>query len=276
MPSATVARLLNLPPVRWARHRRFNRRFATPAGGGSCRGVYGSFSEAANSAPAQASLGYDTHDAAAMYRDRLDQVFSADYPVLYWLQRWLENVQHVVDLGGHVGVSYFAFRPLLPTIERLYWHVHDVPAVMAAGRLLAAERGASELTFADELADVPTVDVFLAAGSLQYLETSLGSLLQHLPTLPRRVLVNKTPTHPRHSFVTLQHIGVSYCPYRIHSTHALEAELAPLGYRCVDQWDNPDLTCVVPFERDAGPITYRGFAFERSGLPGTRDGASPS
>jgi putative methyltransferase (TIGR04325 family) len=263
MPSATVSRLLDLPPVRWARRRRFDRRFATPAGGGACRGVYASFAEAAESVPTRATIGYDTQDAAAMYRDRLNQVYAADYPVLYWLQRWLTAEQHVVDLGGHVGVSYYAFRPLLPEVPSLHWHVHDVPAVMASGRVLAGERGATELSFSEELATVPGVDLFLAAGSLQYLEPSLGALLRRLPALPKRVIVNKTPTHPRHSFVTLQHIGVSYCPYRIHSADALEADLAPLGYRCLDQWDNPDLTCVVPFERDAGPITYRGFAFER-------------
>jgi putative methyltransferase (TIGR04325 family) len=264
MPSATVSRLLDLPPVRWARRRRFDQRFATPAGGGACRGVYATFAEAARSAPSTSSLGYDSTDAASMYRDRLDRVFPSDYPVLYWLQRLMTDGAHVLDLGGHVGVSYHAFRPYLPTVSTVRWTVHDVAAVMAAGRALAVERQAAhELGFADALPDAAAADVFFAAGSLQYLEPTVDDLLRSLVALPRWVVINKTPTHPRRSFVTLQHIGVSYCPYRIHAAGAFPEWLAPLGYRCMDQWENPDLTCVVPFADDAGPITYRGYAFVR-------------
>jgi putative methyltransferase (TIGR04325 family) len=224
--------------------------------------MFASFAEAAQSAPT-ASLGYDSPEAASMYRDRLERPFAADYPVLYWLHRWLPAVRHVLDLGGHVGVSYYAFRPYLAEAAAMRWTVSDVPAVMAAGRALAEERGASELQFADELSATDPAELFLAAGSLQYLETPLSTILRSLRALPRYVLVNKLPTHATRGFVTLQHIGVSYCPYRITAAGAVAADLGALGYREVDNWTNPELTCIVPFEPTAAPITYRGCAFER-------------
>lgn len=260
----TLARLLDLAPVRALRRARFNARFATPSGGGACRGRFTSFAEALRSAPPSRAIGYDSAPAAGMYRDRLDHVFAADYPLLYWMQRVGRSTDQLIDFGGHVGVSHYAFGRYLGASMPARWTVCDVPAVVAAGTTLARERGARALAFVSQLAEAGAADVFLAAGSLQYLEPDCAALLGELPTLPRVVLVNKLPTHPTHSFVTLQHIGVGYCPYRITARSALAALLLPLGYALQDEWTNPDLTCIVPFEDDAGPITYRGYCFTRA------------
>lgn len=260
---SSLPAIFNLPPLRALRKARFEHRFATPAGGGACRGVFNSFAEAARSAPPMSSVGYDSPDAGAMYRDRLDRLFPSDYPAVYWLRRWGASLQHVVDFGGHVGVSYYAFRPYLDESALPAWTVCDVPAVASAGRALAVERGAVDLTFVEGLAEAAPASVFFAAGSLQYLEQPLPELLRQLPSLPPFVLVNKLPTHATRTFVTLQHIGVGYCPYRITAAEALIAQLAPLGYGLVDRWSNPDLTCVVPFEDNTAPIRYSGYAFAK-------------
>ncbi len=196
-----------------------------------------------------------------MYRDRLDQLFPSDYPVVYWLRRWAADIQQVLDVGGHVGVSYYAFRPYLVPEQLPQWTVCDVPSVVKAGIELARARNATDLTFVEHASEAAAASVVLAAGSLQYLQPSLPELLMSLPALPPYVLINKLPTHKRRTFATLQHIGVGYCPYRITAMDLPIDQLAPLGYQLEDRWTNPELSCDVPFEVDTGPITYRGYAF---------------
>lgn len=256
-------RVINAPLLRAAFKWRYDRQFESPEGTGACRGVFSTFAEAGASAPRQAPVGYDVAPAAQMYRDRLARLFPSDYPPLFWLREFLPRVSHVVDLGGHVGVSYYSYRRHLALPASLRWTVCDVPAVAEAGRALAATEGASALRFVSELREAGACEVLFANGSLQYIEPPLTTLLRSLPSLPRHVLVNKTPTHATRSFVTLQNIGVTYCPYRIAARDELPAALAPLGYRLVDTWENADLRCEVPFEHDAGPVTYVGYALTR-------------
>ena len=140
----------------------------------------------------------------------------------------------------------------------------DVPAVVESGAALAAEEGAADrLRFTTAFADASGADVLLAAGSLQYVETPLAELLGGLASPPAHILINKTPTHATREFVTLQNIGLAFCPYRIHRRDALPASLQAIGYELVDSWENADLRCEVPFHPDAGPIVYVGHYFRR-------------
>jgi len=90
-------------------------------------------------------------------------------------------------------------------------------------------------------------DVFLAAGSLQYLEASLGTILESLHTRPRHLLINKTPLVEGDSVVTLQGIGVSFCPYHLFNRRAFLEPLERLGYELVDSWENAEQSCQIPF-----------------------------
>jgi hypothetical protein len=76
-----------------------------------------------------------------MYRDRVKQVFPNDYPMMVWLSNALDDgARKLFDLGGHVGISYYADQPFLRYPPELSWRVCDVPAVAQAGRRLAARR----------------------------------------------------------------------------------------------------------------------------------------
>ena len=255
--------LLELPILRQLRRRRYDVLFGRVTGGGSFRGVFKDFDEAARSAPSNAPLGYDVQQAGEMYRDRMTRVFPSDYPALFWLRDRLPNARRVFDLGGHVGVSYYAYRRYVPFPAGLRWTVCDVPSVTAAGAALAREQEAHALDFTNVVGDASGCDILMAAGSLQYIETPFADQLRSLRELPGSILVNKLATHPRREFVTLQNIGITYCPYRISARDGFPETLAPLGYRLVDTWENPDLVCRVPFHADAGPISYVGYLFER-------------
>jgi putative methyltransferase (TIGR04325 family) len=265
MLTNTARQLLDAPIVRSLVKRRYDAFFSRAGSAGCYRGVFSSFDEAARSAPSQAPIGYDTAEAGQMYRDRMERVYSSDYPVLFWLRDVFRDGRRVFDLGGHVGVSFYAYERFLDYPADLRWTVCDVPAVVDAGAALARERGETRLDFTTSFADADGADVLSCAGSLQYIDEPIDSLLTDLERRPRHILINKTPTHATREFVTLQNIGVTYCPYRVFARAAIPESLVKLGYELVDTWENLDMGCYVPFRPDVNPVVYVGYYLRRRG-----------
>jgi len=240
----------------------YNRRFTQWPG--AYRGVFGSFEEARRSAPAKGRVGYDHTELARLYDSRLDRAFPSDYPLLFWLQQLVPQVSSVFDWGGHIGVSYYAYARYLKLPPQLRWIVADVPAIVEEGRALAASRGAVGLSFTSEFADCDGVDVFLANGSLQYVETPLAESLGRLKRRPPHLFVNKLPADGGASFVTLENTVHSFNPYRVFNRDAFVASISELGYKLVDTWETPDVTFSLPLHRERSLKAYSGFYFRRA------------
>jgi putative methyltransferase (TIGR04325 family) len=251
------------PGILAIRRRLYERSFARRQRVNMYRGVFDSFGAAARSAPPTKPLGYDNPAAAEMY-DEVNAPTLRDYPALFWLQRAVAAGQRAIfDLGGHVGIKYYAFRDRLAPSEPLRWQVCDVPAVVARGAQLAAAREAAEqLRFTSEWRDIAGADVVFASGSVQYLETPIGTMLAASAARPSYVIINNAALHPSRSFFTLNSIGVAFCPYRVQSEPELSAEIEALGYRRVDRWETPR-TFRIPFEPDYDMDYFVGLVFER-------------
>jgi putative methyltransferase (TIGR04325 family) len=263
-PLARLRRLVaNVPPIRAYRRRAYARAFAARERVNLYHGVYGSFEEAERSAPASKPTGYDNTASAQMYDADMSPTLR-DYPALFWLHRAIASgSRRVFDLGGHIGIKYYAFRDRLSIPTHVSWQVCDVPAVVARGRALALERGVDgQLRFTIDWEEMAQADVLFASGSLQYLPTPLGAMLRRLPTLPSRIVINNAALHPTRSFFTLNSTGVAFCPYRVQSEPSLGAELEELGYDCVDRWETPK-SFEIPFESGYGMDRFVGMAFER-------------
>lgn len=232
-------------------------------------GIYGSFSEATAAIPRGRQQGYDSKELASWYRERLDRPFSDDYPVMFWLKPLVRAGQSVFDFGGHVGLHYFGWRKHLGTPDAVRWQVCDVPAVVESGRELAQQRNAPKtLSYTAEPKDSDGFDVFMASGSLQYLEGGfLEQLLSGLKKRPRYVLLNKLPVHPTTSFVTVQDTALSYHPYFVTSRADLLQPLERLGYRLRDEWYNPEHDCPVMLRPDRSVKAYSGFLFTHADAP---------
>lgn len=231
------------------------------------RGVYPTFAAAEASVPAGERLGYDHAELAGLYRHRMDKANQSDYAVLFWLARILPGLgaqPFVFDFGGHVGVAYHGWRRYLAYPAGLRWLVQDVPAIVAVGAELARERPSPGLAFTSEVADARGCDVFLAAGSLQYVDASLPALLARGGgALPRHVIVNKLPVYDGEAFVTVQSTGRAFHAYQIYNRAAFVGEMTALGYRLVDDWQNREQHCEIPFTRDRDIDAYSGFYFVR-------------
>jgi putative methyltransferase (TIGR04325 family) len=227
------------------------------------RGVYANFAEAAAALPPGVRVGYDHAYLAGMYRYRMEKANQSDYPVLFWLKDLLDDRSFVLDFGGHVGVAYHAWRRYLPYRPGLRWLVCDVPEIVKIAAALAREQQNDGLAFTSDIADGNGCTIFLAAGSLQYLDEPLSALLARMGSLPRHLVVNKLPLYDGDPFVTIQSTGRAFHPYRVDNRDAFVADVTALGYRVVDGWVNREQHCEIPFTRGRDIDAYSGYYFVR-------------
>jgi putative methyltransferase (TIGR04325 family) len=257
-----VDRAFSLPVVLDWRKNRFKQAFEAGDYGGACYGIYESYAQAAAAAPDTLPLGYDNPETAAMYRDRLDRIFPSDYAMMLWLRLALaDGARRIFDLGGHVGVGYYAYQKHVTFPEELTWQICDVPAVVQAGIELAKERDRSgRLSFTDQFAHAEGCDVLFTSGCLQYLEQTLAERISTLKRRPPWLLINLLPLHEEHAFWTVQNIGRAFCPYRIQHNATFFLALERLGYTLIDKWENLEKSCEVFFEPEYSLDRYYGAA----------------
>ncbi len=252
-----VKAALDLPPVRALLKLDHSRRFER--GDMGYRGRYPSFAAAHQATPRGKKVGYNHAELTQFYRDRMERAFPSDYPVLFWLRSIVEGATRVFDLGGHVGVSYYCYSRYVNLPAGLDWLVCDVPAMAVTGEPIARERGAKCLRFTSRVEDADGCDIFLALGSLQYIEQpSLGTLLSSLKKKPKHVIVSKLPIHEGPTVYTVQCTGVAYHPYRIQNRAEFLADVTGAGYRLRDDWMGGEQSCEEPFEGISIPA-YSGF-----------------
>ena len=142
------------------------------------RGIFSSYAAAQASAPATKPIGYDNPESADFYLKRLN-IDQYDYPSMFWIAASLgQGMRRIVDIGGSVGIKYFACGKFIDYPPDIVWKVIDVPAVAARGKAFAAANGAAQsLQFSDTLADAEGMDLFFFSGALQYLPESLPEML---------------------------------------------------------------------------------------------------
>jgi putative methyltransferase (TIGR04325 family) len=186
------------------------------------RGLYPDFATAAAKAPPGKQIGYNGDATADRHAHERHFIFPSDYAVLYWLGHLIPDARLLFDLGGDVGSRYLAFRKYLSYPSNFTWLV--IPAVVGLGRTIAQEEAAPHLQFTADYSRLVEADILLASGVLQVLEDWNG-FLQRAATLPRHVLINRTPVGDRPSFI---------------------AAFVELAYRLVDEWLTWELGCQIP------------------------------
>lgn len=254
-----------MPLLEAFQRKRYENEFAANTDRNLFRGVFPSFEAAQASAPPTRPLGYDNPGAAGMYMERTRKIYPSDYPIIFWLDRlFREGATRVFDLGGHIGVGYYAYRKYLAYPPGLRWTVQDVPAVVRQGRELAPKLDPDgRLDFSETFAPAEGADVLFASGSLQYLPDTLQSRLEGLANRPRHLLLNLLPVHERDTYYTLQSVGTAFCPYRIESAGSILTSYDALGYKLVDTWENAEKRCGIPFHPEHSLDHYYGFYFRR-------------
>ena len=183
-------------------------------------GVFDSFASARRWLPA--SPEFNTDALQKQYVEvRTQRIFAYDYPVMWWLSSaFRDGAQSILDIGGSVGVHYYAYRLFINMPETLSWSIVEVPSVVAMGRTLAAVRKAAALDFSEYLTESLSrarADVLISAGALQYMENaSPANLIERMTKRPSRVLLNKLPIYDGEDFITTQNLGNGcFAPVRV-------------------------------------------------------------
>lgn len=266
--SPFVEPLKRLPLIRTWRDRRRAAWFLSDEGFTSSYGVFSSFAEARAWLPP--SCEFDQEALADEYLQvRMHRVYAYDYPVIHWLDRaFAGGARRVLDLGGSIGVHYYAYRPRMAYPASLRWTVFEVPAIVRVGRALAGQcDSAGSLRFIDTLGVAALeADAWLSSGALQYMESAQpGVLLAACPRRPLHLLFNKLPLYPREDFVTVQNIGEdAYAPYYVYNRERFIAAVERHGYRLVDAWDVPERRMELPGHPERSFRCYSGLYFTAS------------
>jgi len=265
---STVDRGAFVPGVRHFVEASYRREFVENRERNLFHGVFASFETAAVGASLYGASGYDNEASADLYLSHM-RADAHDYPAMFWLAKsFTAGLRRVLDLGGSVGIKYYAFRTSLPLPGDVDWTVVDVPAVVAKGQALASERRASpSLHFDVDMSSAEGADILFASGSLQYLPLTLGAYLKDWKKRPSRIIINITPIHPNLGYFTVNSIGTAFCPYRIQTQAELVSELAGLGYTMKDTWANRGKELHLPLHPELSLNHYRGFCFD---FPGHR------
>ncbi|AFY34233.1 methyltransferase, TIGR04325 family [Calothrix sp. PCC 7507] len=248
----------------------YERWFATE--GYSCfRGVFDNFEQAIESAPKTKPLGYD-HDQLAKEYQRMAElgnweyskrvITTYDYPVLFWLNNILasNNINTIFDFGGNVGIHFYAYKKYL-NLDNLTWTVCDVSAIINAGEQLAQKREEQNLLFTSSFQDANNKNIFVASGSVQYIEDFFLKIA-HLCTKPIHILLNRLPIYAGKEFVTLQNGGQVFYPQYVFNHQSFVAKFSNLGYELIDIWEDRVDSCIIPFYPENSVPLYHGIYFK--------------
>ncbi len=231
---------------------------------GTYFGIYPNFNAATKAIPINLPVSYDSALAAHKHYDLINQINPRDYAIMFWLSRLISKGHTTLfDFGGHIGVKYYAYTRYLNYPNNFTWKVCDLPAIIAEGKIYAqGTQGVSHLSFTPSLADASGASIFFAAGSLQYLQSSLAEMISTLSNKPKWILISGVPLTDLQHFVTLQNIGVAICPYSIQNRTTFINDIKAQGYTLIDDWLNPEKQCKIPFCPDYDVVAYSGFLFE--------------
>lgn len=262
--SQVVRQILEGPVTRPALQRWRRRQFLSEAGFASYFGLFNSFAEARDWLPV--SPEFDHAALAEEYVNvRTKKVFAYDYPVMWWLERaFRDGATTLLDIGGSVGVDFYAYHRYFEMPQGLSWRVVEVPAIAAIGRQIASQAEATGLSFAEDLSQaLHGNDIWLSAGALHYVENARpGDLLQGCDTRPRHVLLNKLPLYDGQDYVTAQNLGAGcFAPMHVYNRQRFIKEIQALGYTLRDQWQVPERSIYLPGFPERCFPTFSGLYF---------------
>lgn len=235
----------------------------------SYRGVFQSFDSAYKAITDKKANNYDVINKnktkqIEQERKGLEKRFlDEDYPVLFWVTKYLKKNSVVVELGGNIGHSFYSFEKFGTYPEGIKWYIAELPEAVKLGETLAREKRENRLIFVDSrhIGETEAADIFFTAGTLQYMKHDLQEILLSLPKLPKYLIVHNLPSNTHQSYWTIQYLDICEVPYRISSTKHLTQSMLELGYEIADHWKK-QRQVEIPFHRDLQVEGYLGYCFK--------------
>lgn len=168
-------------------------------------------------------------------------------------------------MGGSIGQGFYSFENYFPYPDNIKWVIAELPAAVKTGLRVAQQRDEERLFFIDSghIGREQPADIFITAGTLQYMDTTVTEMLGQLSQFPEHVLIHNLPAHASRDFWTLQNLEVCEVPYHIHSLTQLVSDMLDAGYTVMDRWKNPR-RIEIPYYREKTVEHYYGFYFKKT------------
>jgi len=236
----------------------------------SYRGVFDTWEQARKAASRKKANDYDVINAKkasnnAIEKQRLDHWFhDADYPLLFWLTKLFVVNNNVLELGGSLGHFFYSMQKYTTMPNDLRWTIAELPEAVNLGRAIAQERQEDRLFFieSNDIYAMSPVDIFMTAGTLQYMNETLPGIINTFSIKPKHILIHNLPIHAHKSFYTLQNLNLCEVPYHVYSKSELLNEMNVTGYDLVAEWLN-QRTIEIPFHPFLKINGYSGFYFTK-------------
>jgi len=263
----SARRIIDSPLVRPSRLKWERKRFLSLGSYAAYFGVYESFASARRELPDSPGFNLKALAHEFINERRTNRVFEYDYPVMWWLEKAFHlGATSVLDIGGSVGVHYYAYRRYLEMPAGLSWEIVELPEIVSLGRELAIKHHALPLRFTtdlDEAVGARSQDVWISAGALQYLEDAHPAKLLNLcERRPPHVLLNKLPLHDGDDFVTTQNLGEgSFSPVHVYNRKHFIQSIEDLGYTLRDTWDVHERSMHIPGQPKHSFGTFTGLYY---------------
>ena len=207
--------------------------------------------------------GHTHADAIRQHVGFSERARPSDYPMLLHLDRLMPTLKRVVDLGGSTGNLFYCYAKYLAFPQNMMWTVVDLEASLAEGRRIALERAEDRLHFAADLAGCDGADVVIISGALHFIDAMPPTLLAGWKTLPRHILINRSPVSESPCLYAIQDQGSYLTLARIIHRTELVRSMEQAGYRLVDEWRAPELHLRFPMHPHESVEAYSGFFFSR-------------
>lgn len=230
-------------------------------------GTFSSIEEARSCAARYVPASHEHPKQITLHAQFAEETRESDYPVLFFLSPVVSELRTVFDLGGSVGNLFFQLDRHLKFSDELVWTVHDIPVKRAAMYEFARKKGEKRLAFTDEFSSASGVDLFIVVGAIHYFEPKLAEMLGQLKSLPKHVVLNRSPFSSGEDIVTIQDGGLWVNACKLHSVEKLCSGMRDLGYQLVASWPVHERAVRIPLMPEYSE-TYRGFYFRLSDGPG--------
>jgi putative methyltransferase (TIGR04325 family) len=132
------------------------------------------------------------------------------------------------------------------------------PTLRSVGREVCAAM--SNVEFISDIREVDgtKINIFLAVGSLQYIQQSSDTLIDKIH--PDHILIDQLPLYDGEQFVTLENGGLVYFPQNVFNQNDYVNVLEKLDCELIDSWECGNLLRHIPFHRDK-VFRYSGLYF---------------
>lgn len=136
-------------------------------------------------------------DKTIIYRDTLSQQTNTLNSTNVFLLSAINHIRithslksiTILDFGGACGAHFFEIRKFLPETIQLKWIVVETPQMVLSAKTKNIET--KELTFLDNMNNLPQIDFIYSSGALQYTSKPYGFLEDLLKIGANSILFNR-------------------------------------------------------------------------------------